>query len=88
MTLTNSVSAGALQFALSRSDMTPYTDAVNAVKSAASSLAPASLTITMSVNGTGCATYITAVTGTTATMNANASGTGVKSGDTILVAPL
>jgi Flp pilus assembly protein TadG len=56
VTLTNSVSIGALQFALSRSDTTPYTDAVNAVKNAATSLTPTSLTITLSVNGTGCAT--------------------------------
>ena len=64
--LTNSVSIGALQFALSRSDTTPYTDAVNAVKNAATSLTPASLTITMSVNGTGCTTdaaCATALTG-------------------------
>lgn len=33
-------------------------------------------------------TYLSAVTGTTATMSANAIGTGVKSGDTIVVAPL
>src|SRR3954471_14869620 len=32
VTLTNAVSIGGLQFALSRSDTTPYTDAVNAVK--------------------------------------------------------
>jgi hypothetical protein len=56
VTLTNAASIGALQFALSRSDTTLYTDAVNAVKSAASSLTPASLTITMSANGTGCST--------------------------------
>ncbi len=30
--LTNAVSMGAMQFAISRSDTTPYTDAVNAVK--------------------------------------------------------
>jgi Flp pilus assembly protein TadG len=66
VTLTNAVSIGALQFALSRSDTTPYTDAVNAVKNAATSLTPASLTITMSVNGTGCTTdaaCATALTG-------------------------
>jgi Flp pilus assembly protein TadG len=32
VTLTNAVSVGELQFALSRSDTTPYIDAVNAVK--------------------------------------------------------
>ena len=56
VTLTNAVSIGGLQFALSRSDTTPYTDAVNAVKNAAPSLKPASLTITLSVNGANCLT--------------------------------
>ena len=57
VTLTNAVSIGALQFALSRSDTTPYTDAVNAIKSAAPSLTPAAYTFTFLVfNGTGCAT--------------------------------
>jgi Flp pilus assembly protein TadG len=56
VTLTNAVSIGGLQFALSRSDTTPYTDAVNAVKNAAPSLKPASLTITLSVNGANCGT--------------------------------
>jgi Flp pilus assembly protein TadG len=54
--LTNAVSVGAMQFAISRSDTTPYTDTVNAIKSAAPTLTPASLTITLSVNGTACAT--------------------------------
>jgi Flp pilus assembly protein TadG len=56
--LTNAVSIGALQFALSRSDTTPYTDAVNAVKSAATTLTPASLTITLKVGSplTACGT--------------------------------
>jgi Flp pilus assembly protein TadG len=58
VTLTNAVSIGGLQFALSRSDTTPYTDAVNAVKNAAPTLTPASLTITMSVGSplTACGT--------------------------------
>jgi Flp pilus assembly protein TadG len=54
--LTNAVGVGAMQFAVSRSDTTPYTDAVNAVKTAATILTPASLTITLSVNGTACGT--------------------------------
>ena len=41
--LTNAVSIGGLQFALSRSDTTPYTDAVNAIKAAAPTLTPATL---------------------------------------------
>jgi len=54
--LMNAVGVGAMQFAISRSDTTPYTDAVNAVRNAAPILTPANLTITLSVNGTACAT--------------------------------
>jgi Flp pilus assembly protein TadG len=54
--LTNAVSVGAMQFAISRSDTTPYTDTVSAIKAAAPILTPANLTITLSVNGTACAT--------------------------------
>jgi len=54
--LTNAVNVGAMQFAISRSDTTPYTDTVSAIKAAAPTLTPASLTITLSVNGTACAT--------------------------------
>jgi Flp pilus assembly protein TadG len=54
--LTNAVSVGAMQFAISRSDTTPYTDTVNAIKAAAPTLTSGSLTITLSVNGTACAT--------------------------------
>jgi Flp pilus assembly protein TadG len=54
--LTNAVNVGAMQFAISRSDTTPYTDTVNAIKAAAPTLTPGSLAITLSVNGTTCAT--------------------------------
>ena len=54
--LINAASVGAMQFAISRSDTTPYTDTVSAIKSAAPTLTPANLTITFSVNGTACAT--------------------------------
>ena len=54
--LTNAAGVGAMKFAISRSDTTPYTDSVNAIKSAAPSLTPANLTITFSVNGTACST--------------------------------
>jgi len=56
VTLTNAVSVGAMQFAISRSDTTPYTDTVSAIEAAAPTLTPASLTITLSVSGTACAT--------------------------------
>ena len=55
LTLTNAAVVGAKQFAFSAGvDGTPYTDAVNAINAAASNLTP--LTITLSVNGTGCTT--------------------------------
>jgi Flp pilus assembly protein TadG len=55
--LTNAVGVGAMQFAISRSDTTPYTDAVSAVRTAAPSLLPvANLAITLKVSGTACAT--------------------------------
>jgi Flp pilus assembly protein TadG len=62
--LTNAVGVGAMQFASSRGEVAaagppasgPYTDAVNAVRNAAPILTPANLTITLSVNGTACAT--------------------------------
>jgi len=59
--LTNAAEAGALQFASSRgdSDNTPWTDTTNAIYNSAGNLIPfvkASLTITLSVNGTACAT--------------------------------
>ncbi|MBV8589274.1 MAG: pilus assembly protein [Acetobacteraceae bacterium] len=52
--LTNAANVGAMQFAISRSDTTPYTDTVAAIKAAAPNLTAASLTITLSVNGTAC----------------------------------
>lgn len=53
---TKAVNVGAMQFAISRSDTTPYTDTVSAIKAAGPTLTPANLTITLSVNGTACAT--------------------------------
>jgi Flp pilus assembly protein TadG len=50
VTLTNSVSVGALQFALSRSDTTPSSDAWKAITAAASTLTPTTnIKITLSV---------------------------------------
>ena len=55
LTLTNATIVGAEQFAFSAGvDATPYTDAVSAITNAAPTLTP--LTITLSVNGTTCAT--------------------------------
>lgn len=65
LTLTNAVNVGAMQFAISRSDTTPYTDTVSALEAAAPSLVAASLTITLSVNGTACSTDATCSTALT-----------------------
>lgn len=42
--------------AISRGDATPWTDTVNQIYGSAPNLTKASLTITLSVNGTACAT--------------------------------
>ena len=55
LTLSETVRAGARQFALSRGDPTPYTDTVNLIKSSAPQLTASNLTITLSVSGTPCA---------------------------------
>jgi Flp pilus assembly protein TadG len=55
--LTNAVAIGAQLFSISRgTTSTPYTNTVSAIKAAAPSLNPASLMITLSVNGTACTT--------------------------------
>jgi len=54
LALTNGVGQGALTFGLSRGTATPYTSAQTAVTSGATSLAAASITITLKVNGTAC----------------------------------
>lgn len=56
VSLREGVLSGARQLAASVNDSTPYTDAVAAIEAAAPSLNTASLTITVSVNGTACAT--------------------------------
>jgi Flp pilus assembly protein TadG len=56
LTLTNAVRSGARQLSIDRGAPTPWTDTTNQIYASAPNLTPASLTITMSVNGTGCAT--------------------------------
>jgi Flp pilus assembly protein TadG len=56
VTLTDAVRAGARQFAVSRGDSSPKTNAVNRIYSSAPNLTQADLTIALSVNGTACAT--------------------------------
>jgi len=53
--LTNAVNVGAMQFAISRSDTTPASDAWTAITKAAPTLTPTTnLEVTLSVNGTAC----------------------------------
>lgn len=53
--LTNAAQAGALQFAISRGASTPWTNTRSETFGAAPSVTQASLTITLKVNGTACA---------------------------------
>jgi Flp pilus assembly protein TadG len=76
--LTNATEAGALQFMVSRSnpDNTPWTDTTNAIYNSAGNLIPfvkANLTITLSVNGTACASDATCLTA----LNANAGNSAI-----------
>jgi Flp pilus assembly protein TadG len=64
--LTNAVGVGGMQFAISRSDTTPSSDAWRAITTAASTLTPANLPITLSVNGTACVTNATTLAAATA----------------------
>jgi Flp pilus assembly protein TadG len=54
LALTNGAGQGALTFGLSRGTATPYTSARAAVTTGATSLTAASITVTLSVNGTTC----------------------------------
>jgi Flp pilus assembly protein TadG len=56
VTLTNAVGVGAMQFAISRGDTTPSSDAWNAITTAASTLTAASIKMTLTVNATACVT--------------------------------
>lgn len=59
ITLTEAVRTASRQLAVSRGGSTPYTDSVNQVYRSAPNLARASLTISMSVDGTACSTDTT-----------------------------
>lgn len=54
--LNNAAAQGATTFAFSRGTATPYVTTSAAINNAAPSLAAASITKTLTVNGTGCAT--------------------------------
>jgi Flp pilus assembly protein TadG len=55
LTLTNAVRSGARQLSMGRGDATPWTDTINQIYGSAPNLTQASLTISMSINGTVCA---------------------------------
>jgi hypothetical protein len=54
LTLTNAVRSGSRQLSIDRGAATPWTDTINQIYASAPNLTQASLTITMSVNGTAC----------------------------------
>jgi Flp pilus assembly protein TadG len=56
ITLTDAVRTASRQLAVSRGGATPYTDTVNQVYRSAPTLTQASLTISLTVNGTACST--------------------------------
>ena len=66
VTLTNAVAVGAMQFAISRSDATPASDAWTAITNAAPTLTTTNLQMTLSVAGTACVTNANSLTTATA----------------------
>jgi len=55
LTLTNAVRSGARVLSISRGGATPWTDTINQIYGSAPNLTQGSLTITMSISGTACA---------------------------------
>jgi Flp pilus assembly protein TadG len=74
--VTNAAATGARQLSISRWDSTPYTDTVSAIENAAGSLALSACVgatpscITLSVNGTACASDSSCSTATNGLQNA------------------
>ena len=56
LVLTNAAAKGALTMALGRGTAAPYTTTISAINAAAPNLTPSSITTTVTVNGTACAT--------------------------------
>ena len=91
--LTNAAAQGALTLALSRGTASPYTSTTTAINNAASGLATASITTTVTINGTACSTNtacgalmsagVTAVVRTTYPCDLSVMGINYKSGCTI-----
>ena len=91
--LTNAAAQGATTLALSRGTATPYTSTTTAINNAASSLTTASITTTVTINGSACSTNtacaalmtagVTAVIHTTYPCDLSVMGVNYKSGCTI-----
>ena len=62
ISVTGAAEAGMLQLTVSRGDTTSWTDTTNVIYAAAPTLTKASLTVSMSVNGTACTSDATCVT--------------------------
>ena len=91
--LTNAAAQGATTLALSRGTATPYTSTTTAISNAASSLTTASITTTVTINGSACSTNtacsalmtagVTAVVRTTYPCDLSVMGINYKSSCTI-----
>ena len=91
--LTNAAAQGATTLALSRGTATPYTSTTTAISNAASSLTTASITTTVTINGSTCSTNtacsalmtagVTAVVRTTYPCDLSVMGINYKSSCTI-----
>lgn len=62
ISVTGAAEAGMLQLTVSRGDTTPWTDTTNVIYAAAPTLTKANLTVSVSVNGTACASDAACVT--------------------------
>ena len=56
LVLTNAAAKGALTMALGRGTAAPYTTTISAITAAAPNQTPASITTTVTINGTACST--------------------------------
>ena len=56
LVLTNAAAKGALTIALGRGTATPHTTTISAITAAAPNVPPASITTTVTINGTACST--------------------------------
>jgi Flp pilus assembly protein TadG len=73
--LTEGISTGARQLALSATDATPYSDTVTAIQTAAPALNTGQLTITVSLNGKACTSDASCVSLMAGGITAKVTGT-------------